>query len=92
MPTAQALLLGADDKPVRTAQANERGEIAFTDLPLGDCRFAVVALGFQKRLLTVTLRNGEEVRVDTRLFNVGFVGTVTIVGGRRRRWWWLYLR
>ncbi len=31
-------LLGPDDKPIRTARANEVGEIVFTDLPLPEMR------------------------------------------------------
>jgi len=87
VPTARASLLGSDDKPVRTEQVNESGEIIFTDLPLGDSRIAVVSPGFPTRRLTVTLRNGDEVRVETSL-GVGFVGEIVPI--RKRRWWQVF--
>jgi hypothetical protein len=85
VPAAVASLLGTDDKPTRTAQANGVGEIVFTDLPFGDCRFAVVASGFRKRPLTVMLRNGDEVRIEAVL-EIANLGEVVMVGKRRRRW------
>jgi uncharacterized surface anchored protein len=84
MPTAQASLLGPDGKPVRTARADEKGEIVWRDLPFGDCRFAVEAMGFQKRPLMVTVRNGEEVQVETSL-DVGFIGEIVTI--KRQPWW-----
>jgi hypothetical protein len=76
--TAEASLVGADDKPTRTAQANGAGEIALMDLPFGDCRFAVVAPGFKKRPLTITIRNGDEVKIETAL-EVGSVGEFVMI-------------
>jgi hypothetical protein len=78
IPTAQASLLGPDDKPTRTEQANESGEIVFADLPVGDCRFAVVSIGFATQRLTATLRNGDEVELETAL-QVGTVGEFVTV-------------
>jgi len=40
IPSAEASLLGGDGKPIRTAYANEAGEIEFADLPMGDSRLA----------------------------------------------------
>jgi len=76
--TAEASLVAADDKPRRTAHADELGEIAFTDLPLGDCRFAVAAPGFATRPLTVTIKNSDEVKVETVL-ELGFIGETVLV-------------
>jgi hypothetical protein len=71
--TAEASLLGGDGKPVRTADANDAGEIAFTALPLGDSRFAVIAQGFSMRPVTVTVRNGDELKIEA-ILDVGTVG------------------
>ncbi len=76
--TAEGSLLGEDAKPTRTVHANETGEIAFTDLPLGDCRFAVAAPGFATKPLTVTIKNSDEVKVDTALA-LGFIGQTILV-------------
>src|SRR5579862_122296 len=73
IPTAEASLLGPDNKPTRTEKANEAGEIVIADLPLGDCRLAVFAPGFSARRLTVTVRGGDELKVEARL-EVGIVG------------------
>ena len=58
---------------MRTERANEVGEVGWTDLPFGDCRFTVSSPGFQIRTLTVTLRNGDELKLDAILL-VGTVG------------------
>jgi hypothetical protein len=76
--TAEAALLGADAKPIRTARANDAGDIAWMDLPLGDCRFAVVAPGFKTRPLLVTLRNSGEVKIEAVL-EVGAIGEMVEV-------------
>ena len=76
--TAEASLLGADAKPTRTMRANYAGEIAWMDLPLGNCRFAVIASGFKTRPLVVTLRNGDEVKIEATL-EVGTIGEVVTV-------------
>jgi len=76
--TAEASLLGSDGKPVRTVNANNAGEIAFMALPLGDSRLAVIAPGFSMRPVTVTVRNGDELKIEAML-EVGTVGgAVTI--------------
>ena len=76
--TAEAALLGVDAKPIRTLRANDAGEIAWMDLPLGDCRFALIAPGFKARPLLVTLRNSDEVKIEATL-EVGTVGTMVEV-------------
>lgn len=76
--TAEASLLGSDKKPKRTVRANEVGEIAWTDLPLGNCQFTVMAPGFKARSLPVTLRNGDEVKIEVSL-EVGAVGEVVMI-------------
>jgi hypothetical protein len=67
IPGAVALLLGRDDESVRIAQADAVGEVVFTDLPFGDSRFRIAAPGFKKRPLTVTIRNGDEVKIEAEL-------------------------
>jgi hypothetical protein len=105
IPTAQASLLGSDNKPTRTEHANERGEIVFADLPLGDCRFAVTTIGFATSQVVVTLRNGDEVKIETSL-QVGLVGefvtvqkntskpnkTPTMASPTSKRKWWQIFR
>jgi hypothetical protein len=76
--TAEASLLGADAKPTKTVRANDAGEIAFSDLPFGECRFSVVALGFNTRPLLAILRNSDEVKLEA-ILDVGSIGTVVSV-------------
>lgn len=90
IPTARASLLGPNDKPIRTAGANEVGEIVFTDLPLGDARFAVVEQGFPTRRLTALIQNGEEVKMEAAL-DGALVGEIVPVK-KRSRWRWLIFR
>jgi hypothetical protein len=65
--TARASLLGPDGKAVRTVQVNKVGELVLTDLPSGDSQFLVSAIGFKDRRLTISVRNGDEVKLDTAL-------------------------
>jgi len=65
--TAEASLLGNNNKPLRTVKANEAGEIIVTELPLGISRFWITALGFATKPITVRIRNGNEVKIRTRL-------------------------
>ncbi len=67
IPRAKVTLLGAGDKPLRTEQADEMGEIVWTDLPFGESKISVTSQGFATRRLVVTVRNSEEVKVDTQL-------------------------
>lgn len=94
VPGAVALLLGRDDESIRVAQADEVGEIVFTDLPFGDSRFTIAAPGFKKRPLTVTIRNGDEVKIEAELE----IGPSTMGGAvvesvpvNSKRWPWLIL-
>jgi hypothetical protein len=90
IPRTQASLLGRDDEPTQTAQANDAGEIVFTGLPFGDCRFMLAEQGFNTRRLTVTVRNGDEVKVQAVL-EVALVGEFVTVK-KRSRWHWLIFR
>jgi uncharacterized surface anchored protein len=91
IPGAVVSLLGPDDKSVRTAQADEVGEIVFTGLPFGDCRFTVVAPGFKTRPLTITIRSGDELKIEAAL-EVGSMGGGVIVEAiapeKAKRWPW----
>lgn len=73
IPRAQIALLGPDDKPLRTEQADEMGELVWTDLPFGESSISVTSVGFATRRLIVTVRNAEEMKVDAKL-NVGTMG------------------
>ena len=75
---AQIALLGSDDKPLRTEQADEMGEFVWTDLPFGESKISVASTGFATRRLVVTVRNSEEVKVDAQL-QVGTNGGATLV-------------
>ena len=76
---AEGSLLGADNKPKRTVRANDHGEIVWTDLPMGNCRFRVTMLGFRDRRLTVTLRNSDEVKIEAQLEVGALLGEVITV-------------
>ena len=76
--TAEASLLGAGGKPLRTAQVNGDGDIVFAGLPVVDCYFSVVAPGFNGKALTVTVHNSDEVKIAAAL-EVGSVGGPMIV-------------
>jgi hypothetical protein len=78
IPGAEAFLLGPDGRPQLTKQADDLGEIVLTDLPIGDSRVNVSCQGFASLPLTVTVRNGDEVKVEARLA-LGVVGEVVTV-------------
>ncbi len=86
VPGAVGSLLGTEDKPKKTA--NEAGEIVFTDLPFGDCRFTIATPGFKTRALTVTIRNGDEVKIeavlDLGVSNMGVIVEEVPVESTRR--------
>ncbi len=87
IPGAKVSLLGADGKPLRSVETDESGETLFTDLPIGDSRFVVSSPAFMSRLLTVTVRNSDEVRVDAQLeVTPGDIWPVR----PRRRWWHIF--
>jgi hypothetical protein len=67
VPKAQVSLVDANEKPTRTAEANNIGEVVWTDLPLGDAHFLVSEPGFNSLRLVVTIRNANEQTVDARL-------------------------
>ena len=76
---AEVSLLGRRDKPKQTAHTDGIGEVVWVDLPMGDCRFAIEAPGFERRVVTATLRNDEELKIDTTLV-VATMGEVVFVG------------
>ncbi len=78
IPRAEVSLLGVDGNPQRTLQADEMGEVVITDLPMGNSRVRISALGFDTQPLTVTVRNSDELKVDAKLY-VGTVGTIVSV-------------
>ncbi|MDP8982384.1 MAG: carboxypeptidase-like regulatory domain-containing protein [Acidobacteriota bacterium] len=90
LPGAVVSLLGSDDKVMRTAQTDGVGEIVLTDLPMGDSRFTIAAPGFKTRALTVTIRNGDEVKIEAVLdvgpTNMGVIVEEVPVKPKRRPW------
>jgi len=84
--TARVSLLGVNGQPVRQLEADQMGEVVWTDLPLGDSHFTVTSPGFILLRLTVTIRNANEQIVDARL--EGFVGEIVPI--KRRRWWQIF--
>jgi len=70
-PSTDASLVGSEASAVR---ANEVGEILLTGLPMGNVKVMVHAQGFNLRLVTVTVRDSEETKVEVTL-EVGTVGT-----------------
>lgn len=75
MSRASAELLGADDKAIRSVDADENGDVIFTDLPMGNNRFRVYAPGFNSEILSITSVSVEEVKTETSL-TVGSMGSV----------------
>jgi hypothetical protein len=55
-----------------------RAEIVWNNLPLGGATFLVSASGFVSRSVSVTVRNGDEVRTEVTL-ELGFIGEVVVV-------------
>lgn len=89
VPDSVASLLGEDGKPIRTAYANETGEIEFADLPMGNSRFIVQRPGFKRLPLTVTVRSGDEIKVQAQLEVNVIVGEVVTLRPKRR-WWQIF--
>jgi hypothetical protein len=79
VPHATVSLLGAEDRPIRSATADERGESVRTDLPFGDSRISVTARGFTLFRQTITIRNSEEQVIEARLRVPEFTGEVVII-------------
>ncbi len=63
---------------MRTEAADERGEVVWMDLPLGDSHFLVNVPGFRSRRLTVTVRDADEKQVEAVL-DIGTMGTVVVI-------------
>ncbi len=68
-------MLDSEDKTVQCVESDESGEAILTGLPLGDSLFAVTSPGFAKRRLTLTFRNGKEVKVEVHI-SVPIVRTI----------------
>jgi hypothetical protein len=85
IPGAIVSLLGTEGK-LRT---NDRGDVVFTNLPLGDSRFTVEQAGFKTKPLTVTVQTNDELKIDAVL-EVGSVGGGVIIEAEAvpepRRW------
>ena len=81
VPGAEASIIGKDGKPSATAHANSEGEIAFSDLPIGDSVLEVTCSGFSNFFHSVTISGDDEVKFDAKL-QVGTVGTIVEVSGR----------
>jgi len=90
VPKAAIAVLDREDKDVQSIETDESGEGVLTGLPLGDSRFGVTSPGFEKRLLTLTLHNGKEVKVEVHI-SVPIIGTVIEVKPKppRKRHGWL---
>ena len=84
IPSAEASLIGKDEKPTRTTKANQDGEILLTDLPIGDARVRVSCPGFVSHVVTVSVRNGDEAQVQIVLLEGFVVGEIIL---RRKHWW-----
>lgn len=78
IPQAKVCLLGIDDQPIRTAFADDLGEILWADLPLGDSRFLVAVPGFKFRRLTVTVRDANETQMEAAL-EIGTIGDMVSI-------------
>lgn len=89
VPGAVAFLLGEDGKPTRTAYADEAGEIEFSELPMGDSRFNARRRGFKDLPLTVTVRNGDEMKVEAQL-EVGSMGGAATALPPKHHWWQIF--
>jgi len=103
IPRAQVALLRPDDKPLRTEQADDMGDIVWTDLPIGESRISVASRGFATRRLVVTVRNSDGMKVDAQLevgrgvmvyTSVAHSDSPSEVGKppRPKRHWWQILR
>jgi len=71
---ANVSILDARGDAIRTAVTDDAGEVALGDLPLGDCRIKAESPGFSTWRRTVTLRDGDELKVNAGLL-LGSIGT-----------------
>jgi uncharacterized surface anchored protein len=94
VPSAEVALLGADDKPVRKMRCDSNGEVAWTDLAIGNHRFRIDCPGFKVLFFTIVAESGNEVQKDAVL-QVGEVGQVVVaLSGniKKRKHWWTFWR
>ncbi len=87
---AQVSVLGPHGKPKWTEHTDAIGEVVLTDLPLGDSTLSAASPGFKSHPLTVTVRNGDEQRVDVKLEGVEVVTGMGVFSRRKRRWWRIF--
>ena len=79
VPQAEASeLKGEYDYVARTVKATDAEEIIFTDLPMGVLRLRITCPGFNSLPMTVTVRNGDELKVEAKL-EIGSVGGTVLV-------------
>lgn len=62
---AEVILLGS--MPVRALKTNPVGEVVCTELAMGDSKFEIRSPGFRMRTLVITLRNDDEVIIQSTL-------------------------
>jgi len=86
-PGAEISLLNKENKAQSTMHADGAGEAIFTDLPMGVARFRVSSPGFPAIPVTVTIRNGKEVKVWATLF-LPVVGEVIALPPQKYNGWW----
>lgn len=53
--------------PVRALKTNPVGEVVCTELAMGDSKFEIRSPGFRMRTLVITLRNDDEVIIQSTL-------------------------
>jgi len=89
LPGAEATLLGAKDKPIRTLTADKAGVLIWEDLPWGTSRFRVSKPGFYSQMLKVTVLSDdyeEKVEVTLQPNNTDYYE----VGPAKRKWWQIF--
>jgi len=81
MPVKHALvsLWGRNENIIRQEEVDENGEVVLRDLPLGDSTFSVVAGGFDRAQITITVRDAEEQTVTVTLQIGALVGELVEV-------------
>jgi hypothetical protein len=82
-----SLLRGHDDQ-IRPLQTNHDGEVVLTDLPLGDSVISITMRGFRTSHREVTIRDGDEQKVEVALQIGSSVGPMVVVS--KRHWWHIF--
>jgi hypothetical protein len=63
---------------MRNADSDSRGEVVWTDLPMGNNRFTIAVPGFRLGNITVTVHGSTEKKVVTTL-EIGSVGGMALI-------------